>query len=756
MDQKLSPARLKSARSSYYIFNLLNSFSFVFVSGSFITLFALSLGAGNSFIGLLNALGYATFFFLPVGKRLVKNFPIVKIFGYAWVGRYLAMVPALLAPVFAATDKMGTAFSLILASVAGFNIMRGIALIGNNPVLSLLGGEENRPGSDRGAFLLNVSILNSIAGTAGSLVVALLLGKSASPWIYALSIAGGIVVGLIGISFLFRTPEPDAGSSEDAEGLISITIKAMADPPFRLFISNFVLLALTSGMARSFLPTYAKEVYGQGDNAIMLFSLAGSLGSVAMGLLIRKIVDRLGSKPLLLIFIAMALVSLAPVALLPGEGIASLTPAIPVMLLAALNFFIAFAFAGSETMGQSYYFSLVPKDKMLDLSVVYFFAYGLGGAVGSGTGGILLDLLESGGVGEGNVYRIFYASLIIILGYALYRMKSLKHMGSSSVRESLGVMFSLRDLKAFDLLSRLDQSGNPDEDARIIHEIGESASSSSVHPLQQSIAQYLVSPRFAVRVESLRAIENMDTLDPEINRILVTDVRNHPFTTAYISARILGRIGGAEAIQVLREAIDSGDYMLQATSVVSLAKLKDRDSRVRIEKLMTGTSTPRVRISAALALEILGEHESIPALVSTLKRDDPPAFVSDEVVMALATILGIMGSFYPLYKLFSEDETAGLEALGSAARESERKEEWKNEYIRALDFLFAPAGHNAAPMSAIVLMAGMDPSDGIVLSEAILDPELSYRGFRFLVAACPVLTGSGQSGTRFSSYPDPD
>ncbi len=48
--------KVARARRTFNIFNLFNLFSFVFVSGSIITLFALRMGASNSIIGLLNAL----------------------------------------------------------------------------------------------------------------------------------------------------------------------------------------------------------------------------------------------------------------------------------------------------------------------------------------------------------------------------------------------------------------------------------------------------------------------------------------------------------------------------------------------------------------------------------------------------------------------------------------------------------------------------------------------------------------------------
>ncbi len=746
MSSHLSPARLKSARNAYYVFNILNSFSFVLLSGSFITLFALRLGASNSFVGLLNAFGYGTFFFLPFGKRLVRSFPIVKVFGYAWAGRYLAMIPVLVAPLFAAWGKPGIAFGLIIAGTAGFSVFRGAALIGNNPVLALLGGEGGHGSADRGAFLMNISIINSLAGMAASLLVAIILGRSAETWVYALSMGLGIVIGLIGVGLLLKTPEPEDYRPEKSGNLVATTIEAFRDPSFKLFIVIFLVLSFVGGMARSFLPVYAKDVFSQGDDAVMLFSLVGSLGSVAMGFLTRRIVDRLGSKPLFVIFTAMSLAGLLPVALLPGDRLASASPLVVLAILTFINFMVSFSFAGEESSGQNYYFSLVPKEKTLDLSVVYYFAYGLGGSLGAGAGGIVLDAFESLGIGNADTYRVFYSALILILAFSLFRMGKLKRFGSASVRESLGVMFSIRDLRAFDLLSRLDQSADPEQEVRLIHEIGASATKST----QTELAQYLASPRFEVRMEALLALENMPSLDPPLVEALIAEVERHPYTTSYVAARVLGKHGARLALPCLRKAIGAEDYMLQGSAMISLAWLGDKVSRPEMEAVLDATPNPRVRISAAYALELLGERDSLPALVSCLRKDDPPAFVSDEIVLACASLLEVMNGFYPMYKVFSENAPAGIGMLTEAIEDGGKDQAWKSQYLGALDRLFDDENPDSAPISAFVLGAGMEPAAEIVLSEAILDPALSYTGFRFLVASYPLLSASmapaGQSG----------
>ncbi len=723
MGTGLSPARLKRARGGFYLFNCFNAVSFVLLSGSFITLFALRLGASNGLVGLLNSFGYVTFFFLPLGKRLVRRRPIVEVFGWGWMFRYFSMVPVLAAPIFAAKGNIGLAFGCIALGVALFNMFRGIALIGNNPVLASLA-----EGRDRGAFLVNVQIVNNLAGMGMSLVVALVLGKAAATGLYGAFIALGIATGIVGSILLLRTPEPEAYRPTSGVGLWTTTRQALKEKPFRSFFAVLMSISFIAGMARSFLPVYAKEVYAQGDDLVMAYSLIASLGAVVMGLLTRLLVDRLGAKPLYFIFTAVAALSLIPAIVTPALASAAAV----IGFLGAFNFLTSFGLAGEENAGQTYYFALVPKERNMDLSVVYYLVFGIGGAAGSGAAGVVLEFLHGAGFGIAMSWRIFFGALFVGLVLALLGIGRLVRLGSASVRESLGVIFSLRDLRVFDLLQQLDRSASSDEEVRLIHAIGSSASPRS----QRGLLGYLASPRFEVRVEALLALENIDSLKPEILAALAMEVERNPFTTAYLAARILGKQGASEYLPVLRAALPAQDYMLQGAAMVALARLGDKSALRDIEDILVDTKIPRVRIQAAFSLELLGDRDSVPALVSCLRREDPPAFVSDELVLAVADILGLMDSFYPLYAAFLRSETEGIAMLEDLAL----ARKLDDGYRSALEGILAepPQG---AEMGRLVMATGADPGVEIVLAEAALDGSLGYRGFRFFIAAYAALAG---------------
>jgi MFS family permease len=651
------------------------------------------------------------------------------------------MIPVLFAPLLAARGHVGAALGLLIAGAAGFSFFRGVAMIGNNPIIGYLaaGGGE-KPRSDRGEFMTNNGIISSFASMASGFILAMFLGENATPWTYALGIGIGIAIGYAGCIFLLRTPEPTDYSPSNTSSLFQTTKEALKEAPFRRFIWIFMALAFVSGMGRSFLPVYAKGAFAQGDDAVMIYSLLASLGSVIMGLLTRLVVDRLGSKPLFIIFSAIGTLSFLPVALIPTGTSFLASGAMTAVFLSLLHLLSAFGFSGEEAAGQTYYFTLVPKEKTMDLSVVYYIAYGIGGTLGSGIGGLLLDSFGSLGLGVSGSFRALYALLCLVSIFCLFRMQGLRSLGSASVSQSLGVMFSIRDLKAFDLLSRLDRSESPSQEMKLIQEIGRSSSMLS----QSELLEYLKSPRFQVRREALLAFEAMDHLSSKVLKYLVRETETHPYTTSYLSARILGKHGDAEAIPALRKAMEVEDYMLQAEAAIALANLADRDSVPLLESILARSVNPRVKISSAYALEILRSKSSLPVLTSCLRRADPPAFVSDEIVLAMASIVGVIKEFYPLYSSFIDDENQGLALLDSAASDVIVDKRTLEDWRKAMKALFAAKDPEGGPMASFILRTGNEPQTELVLGEALVDSTLCYRGLKYLAAAYPLFVRRGR------------
>jgi hypothetical protein len=170
-----------------------------------------------------------------------------------------------------------------------------------------------------------------------------------------------------------------------------------------------------------------------------------------------------------------------------------------------------------------------------------------------------------------------------------------------------------------------------------------------------------------------------------------------------------------------------------------------------VESMLMRNTNPRVKISAAYALQLFNSRDSLPILVAGLRKDDPAAFVSDEIILAIAGIIGVMGEFYPLYSAFSEDEAHGLALLESSAQDIIADARTMEEWAQGLRELFDPKNPDGRKITSLIHKIGSDERVEIVFGEAILDPQLCYKGMRFLAAAYPLLVSQQAGG--YGAFP---
>jgi len=140
----LTPGAMSDARKKLYQFTFFNIIAFTLLSGNIITLFSLRLGAGSFLIGLLSFFTYASYLCMLIGRSLVKKFGVVGLMGRFWFMRHLVMLPVLTAPLFADRGLPFAVYAIIILSVLGFSVFRGIAITGYNPVIGEVTTEKQR------------------------------------------------------------------------------------------------------------------------------------------------------------------------------------------------------------------------------------------------------------------------------------------------------------------------------------------------------------------------------------------------------------------------------------------------------------------------------------------------------------------------------------------------------------------------------------------------------------------------------------
>ncbi len=255
------------------------------------------------------------------------------------------------------------------------------------------------------------------------------------------------------------------------------------------------------------------------------------------------------------------------------------------------------------------------------------------------------------------MFRTYFLFLEVFFIFIIVLISRMENLGAYPIRDVLAVIFSPREIRTISLLKRLDRSRTISEEKRTIRALAASKSELSV----QDILQKLKSPRFTIRKEALTTLSTLP-IDERVVNALISEVKNHSFTTAYLAADIIGKRRIKQGIPILRKQLHSKDYFLSGNCMVSLARLNDRESLPIIEDIVKNTNNSRLIVYGAVALEILMDPHTISTLLSKLTEKNPP-YMRDEIILSISSILGFGKWFYPIYISFLERSTIGISHL---------------------------------------------------------------------------------------------
>jgi hypothetical protein len=478
-------------------------------------------------------------------------------------------------------------------------------------------------------------------------------------------------------------------------------------------------------MATPFLVLFFKRVYHHTDSAVVFFAVAGSLGAAAMALFSGFSIDRIGPKPLLFIFAAILIGTLLLTVLQPGIDSAVLIFIVP----AIIYFFFQMGLFGLMTAGDTYFFASIAPEHRLDIGIVYSLAKGVGGITGGLLGGVYHSVLV--GLFNGNqagAFQIFFATVAVMVGTILFLATRLPDTGPFSIQDTIGILFSPRDLRAIRLLNRLDRSKTHREERKAVEALRASTSSIPVGDLLSRMD----SPSLFVRTEALQAVRS-GHIDSRARDKLLQEAEQHEYTTAHLAAETIGEREISEGVPVLRQALQSRDYLLVSKSMVALARLEDRASLPRIIEIVRESQNPRVIIFGAKALEFFQDPTALSVLFDRLASASFP-FVREDLLVSIAGLCGMSEWFYPLYSVFLQEPGEALVQL----EEYNRRIPDQHIPLPSREKSASDPGFTAALRQALererIVVGEDDITDAI--TTAVRNPALiRLSGFRFCVTA---------------------
>jgi len=359
-------ADLPKVNSSYprgsfnaHWFNLLNAISFQIILGAPIIVFAKSIGASSTVLGIIASFTpLMTVFQLPAAQFLDR-------FGYkqfvlmGWSLRTIFVFVVALVPMMTFLDN-SSKMAVLLAALFVFNLLRGISSAAWMPWIAALIPEDNR-----GRFLS----LDQIFVHAGSLIAlvasAVVMTGRVDPWEYALVFLMSAIGATASLHFIKKIPDVAAGDTVRKSSVPVPWMTILSYPPFReLLIFNLLFMAVVGSLG-VFTVEYLRE-FPKFDVALVLYlsglSFVGALVSLP---LTGPLIDEVGSKPVMRIALGIFGLVIGGWFLVA----AGILPA-SIAIIAALNFFsgvaganfnlanVRIVMATMPEMGRNHFFAL--------------------------------------------------------------------------------------------------------------------------------------------------------------------------------------------------------------------------------------------------------------------------------------------------------------------------------------------------------------------------------------------------------------
>jgi len=277
-----------------YAFAAFNALSFQIVLGGPMVLYAKSLGASATVLGLLTGMmPLLVILQIPAASHVSRVG--YRRFVYAGWGIRVAFIFVMaLVPLAGGFLDAATRLVLMLALLFGFNFSRGISSAGWLPWIASL-----VPAAVRGHYLARDAAMVNLACGVSCLLAAFALGREPAAWRFAILFAFSAVMGSVSLSFLKRIPEVAAPEPEGKSAGPVPWLAMFNYRPFKKLLLMAIPWAAAYGGAQAFTVVYLKAA-GMTEERILLVTSVFFLGGLSSLWFLGSRLDRLGSKPVLI------------------------------------------------------------------------------------------------------------------------------------------------------------------------------------------------------------------------------------------------------------------------------------------------------------------------------------------------------------------------------------------------------------------------------------------------------------------------
>lgn len=414
-----------------FLFSSFNALSFQIVLASPMFLYAKSLGASATILGIIaGMMPLLVIFQIPAASHINRIGYRRFVLG-GWSIRVMFIFGMALVPLTGGFLDPRNRLALLLALLFCFNLSRGISSCAWLPWITQLVPEDLR-----GRYLARDAAFQNFSSFVTFLVAAGTLAGQPRPWQFALIFVFSAAMGAVSLTFLKRIPDVPT-PQEPRPATTSVPWLAMAaHPPFRKLLITVVSWSAAYGGITAFTVAFLKVRAGMAEGEILLVSSGAFLGGVSsLGLMASRF-DRVGSKPVLGAACAGWVLILSGWGLVAGGVI----PAHLVVLL-ALSFFVGLLAALVNMANNRLAMAVVPVQGRNHFFAIYSVVNNVTLGTAPIAWGVLIDAVGARhplwlGL-EWNRYTIFFAAAALAFVVTLILSRRLDEPKAASLEALL-------------------------------------------------------------------------------------------------------------------------------------------------------------------------------------------------------------------------------------------------------------------------------------------------------------------------------
>ena len=277
-----------------YLFSIFNALSFQVVLGSPMILYAQTLGASATVLGIIAGMMPLLVIFQIPAAQYVSRVGFRRFVYAGWGTRVLFIFAMALVPLTVSFLNATTRLALMLALLFGFNLSRGISSAAWLPWITSL-----VPDDLRGRYLARDAACVNFASAVSFVVAAGGLGSAPASWRFAGLFAFSAIMGALSLVFLKRIPEVATPDQVRTSNTPVPYREITRYPPFRKLLWGVLVWAVAYGGMTTFTVAFLKTEKRMPESVILLVSSLSFAGGLSSLWFLGPRLDTLGSKPVL-------------------------------------------------------------------------------------------------------------------------------------------------------------------------------------------------------------------------------------------------------------------------------------------------------------------------------------------------------------------------------------------------------------------------------------------------------------------------